>query len=425
MVKLIKEYKAELIISAIFMFYALGFNIYRVQGDGFIYYAFLEKILGVHNAEISSKTLESMFFLQSGCAFFNAPFYLLAYLVENIFNKYWNFNGITLRQISINLASNFYLLLSIILSVRILKKLNFRNILLPVISILFSTSAASVAVIMPSGNHAVDIFVNTVFVYLFTSNQNKQPHRSIWLGLVIVIAILVRYFNFVLLISIIGYYLFLKEYRKIKFILIGFFSTVWIIPLLFFVHNGTISPFYHTALSASDVLSGTVGLFPRYTLKLLIHPLHGLFIWSPVTIFSFLGLLFFPKEKARLGYLFFVIVALLLLMYGYASDWYAGWSFSNRYLVSLFPIYIIGLAAFLEKYGRKMRFLVILMTTYSIILYLNWQLCIMNGEFGTPWNMIEAWLRGESDTSFDKKVNLKVFLYRLYESCRYKYFINY
>jgi len=426
MLEIIKNNKEEIIVGFIFIFFALAFSIYRVEGDGWCYYAFLENILHIPNPESLLKGYSSQGFQQDGCAYLNIPFYLLAYAIEALFHRQWNFNGITLRQISINLASIFYMLLSIVLVIKILKRMNFKYIISPVLSILFSTTAFAAAVVIPSWNHTADIFVGTLFIYLLFVGENR-PVALFWAGVLYVISILVRYFNFILLIPVLIYYVNLKEYKKIKYLIMGVISFIWVIPLIFYTYNGSIwniSPFIKAAGNTTKILPGGIPMFPIFFLKYLLHPLHGLFVWSPVTILSVIGLFVFPKKKEKLGYVFLAVWALFLILYGYINCWYAGWSFSNRYLVNLFPIYIIGVAAFLEKYGRKMIFLVLITTFYSIILFLNWHLCIMNPEFGTPVDIIKAWIKGESDTSYDKKVDIVTILKRLYEMCRYKYLIK-
>lgn len=424
MTDFIRRNKEEIITGFIFIFFALGFNIYRVQGDGWSYYSFLENILHIPNPESAPGYFQG--FQQSGCAYLNIPFYLLAYAIENLFNIRCNFNGITLRQISINLASNFYMLLSIILVIKILKKINFKHIIISVLSILFSTTAFAAAVVVPSWTHAADIFICTLFIYLLVVGESS-PSRLFWAGIVYIIAILIRYFNAILLILL----FMLRDYKKIRYFIMAVIGFTWVIPLIFYTYNGSAWNFSYlmkfTKNPADMITVGgiyTMNIFPVYFLKYLVHPLHGLFVWSPVTILSALGLVAMPKGREKMGYLFLGTWLSFLILHGYFNQWSAGWSFSNRYLVGLFPIYVIGLAAFLEKYGRKMVFLAVILMLYSVILYLNWHLCIMNGEFGTPADMVQAWIKGESDTSVDKKVDIVTVLKRLYEMCRYKYLIK-
>jgi len=421
--RLINKNKEEIILSVIFLFFAFGFNLYRVIGDGALYYGFLENIIDVMiHPEKSLKTG----FMQSGCAYFNAPFYIVARILEKLFQKNWDFNGITLRTISINLASNFYMLMSIILSVRVLKKLNFKRIITSVFAVLFSTYAFVAAVITPSWSHTVDIFVITLFIYMFLEYEDSKPFKSAWLGILQVICLLVRYLNILLMAPIITYYFCKKEYAKIKYFFAGFIGTAWIIPLIFYIYNGGFfTAFYSKEITRLQLNS--IVFWPKYFFKYLVHPLHGLFIWSPVLVLSVTGLLIFPKEKKKIGYLFFTIWLLYVFVYGYNPHYHCGWSFSNRYLSGLFLIYIIGLAAFLERYKNKRSvFLVICCTFYSIFLFFNWCLCVIHGELETPLNMVEAWIKGESlHFVGGRKVNLPIFLKMIWQWCRYKYLFRF
>lgn len=418
MLSLIRRNRQEIIVSLIFLFFAFGFNVYRVQGDGRVYYAFLERLLHIADPE-TSVGMQGHGFQQSGCAFFNAPFYLLAYLIEKLLHIHFNINGITLRQISINLASNFYMTASLIMMVRLLKKMSFKFVILPVISILFSTSAFVVAVIMPSLSHAVDVFINTIFVYLFLTSGNSR-FKLFLVGAVYIFAILVRYFNCVLIVILLSYWLLNREYTKFKYFLYGLIATAWIVPLIFYIYNGNaLNPSFHGALVMKGLAVVTPHV-PKYALKYLVHPLHGLFVWSPVTILSALGLIYSPSRTKKLGYSLLLAWGGILLIYGF-FPWHAGWSFSNRYLTGLFPIFVIGLAACLERYGKTMVLLTILLTLYSVFLFFNWYLGVMHGEFGTPLNVIEAWLKGKSSSFSGGKVNGITFLRKIWQICRYKY----
>jgi len=311
------------------------------------------------------------------------------------------------------------MILSIILIFRILKLLDLRKRMISVLSVLFSTSAFVVAVIMPSYSHAVDIFLITLFIYLMVKYEGEEPRRLFWLGALYPITIIVRYFNFVLIVPIMVKLLFGKKYKKIVFILLGVLSTVWIIPFLFRYYNT--GPY----LSEENSFFLTrVPWYPKYALKLLVHPIHGLFIWSPVTILSALGLVKMTDKNRSKGLLFLSMWTLLVLVYGFFYDWHAGWSFSNRYLVGLFPIYVIGLSVFLDAYGKKAVYFAALFTGYSLFLFFNWYICVFHGQWGTPIDMVNAWITGESPGFLGHKVTIKIFLQRIIELCRYKYIIR-
>ncbi len=414
------KYKKELTITVLFCLFAFGFNIYRVQGDGSFYYNFLERVLNVPDPETPARTG----FMQSGCAYFNAPFYLGAYAVEHTFHKKWDWNGITLRQAAINLASNFYMILSLILAVRILKKLGYRSVIVPITSVLFSTSVFVVAVVMPSYNHAVDVFINSLFIYLLVHSEESVPVKSFWLGILYIIAVLIRYFNFVLVVPVIIYYLYKREFRKISFFFVGIISVIWIVPLIFHTYNGGMfSAFVGGETVKQDILNWT-RLYPKYFFKILVHPCHGIFVWSPVLIFSAVGLLTMSGDRRKWGYIFGGLWCLHTMMNGLIPTWHGGWSFSSRLLSGLLPVYIIGIAAMLERYRNKLIVPVTLCTLYSIFLFFNWYLAIIDGEFGTPFDMIDAWNMGRSYVT-GKNLDINIFFQRIWEVCRYKYIFRY
>ena len=385
-----------------------------------MYYNFLERIVHASDPETSA----SSGFMQSGCAYFNAPFYLAAYAVEHVFNKKWSFNGITLRTAAINLASNFYVILSILIAARILRRLKFRHVVIPITSVLFSTSVFVNAVVMPSYNHSVDVFINTLFIYLFIENEESLPAKSFWLGVLYVIAILIRYFNFVLIVPVVIYYFNKREFKKISFFIVGILSVAWIIPLIFYIYNGSMfSPFVGPKFSEWTI-SHTITLYPKYFFEIFVHPIGGIFVWSPVLILSAVGLLIMSNDKRHWGYIFGGVWCLHTMMNGLIPSWHAGWSFSIRLLSGLFPIYIIGIAAMLEKYGNKVVIPVMLCTLFSIFLFFNWYLLIFHPEFGTPFDMIDAWSKGRSVVT-GEKLDLNSFLRQIWNVCRYKYIIGF
>ena len=82
---------------------------------------------------------------------------------------------------------------------------------------------------------------------------------------------------------------------------------------------------------------------------------HGLLTWTPVLILALAGLVMFARIDWRFGSGF--ILAFLAFFYCIAS--YVSWdgisSFGNRFFVSFAPVFIVGLAAFLESLAKRWR----------------------------------------------------------------------
>ncbi|MCH7951727.1 hypothetical protein IH980_03255 [Patescibacteria group bacterium] len=90
---------------------------------------------------------------------------------------------------------------------------------------------------------------------------------------------------------------------------------------------------------------------------LLISPSRGLFIYSPVFLFSFFGAFLlvkssFSRRTYFLKLLGLVGVLYLLFLSGFAS-WTGSWSYGPRYLTDLLPILAIYLSYFINHLLRR------------------------------------------------------------------------
>ena len=92
-----------------------------------------------------------------------------------------------------------------------------------------------------------------------------------------------------------------------------------------------------------------------YLFSVLFSSDHGLFSWTPILLFALIGLVAFWRCVPRVGALF--IAAVLAFYYFMASypDWDGISSYGNRFFVSLTPLFILGLAVFLERFTRIFR----------------------------------------------------------------------
>jgi hypothetical protein len=87
-------------------------------------------------------------------------------------------------------------------------------------------------------------------------------------------------------------------------------------------------------------------------LSVLFSSDHGLLSWTPVVIPALLGLFWTWRKDGLLG----GGLLLSVLAYGYFIASYPDWdglsSFGNRFFISLTPVFVIGLAAALERFAR-------------------------------------------------------------------------
>jgi len=93
---------------------------------------------------------------------------------------------------------------------------------------------------------------------------------------------------------------------------------------------------------------------PNWRLVLLSSE-HGLLSWTPILVFSLVGLSLPPRSAKRVtAYLSLGAAAFYYLISSY-PDWHGIASFGNRFFISLTPILVFGLALFLQRFAGLFR----------------------------------------------------------------------
>jgi hypothetical protein len=88
-------------------------------------------------------------------------------------------------------------------------------------------------------------------------------------------------------------------------------------------------------------------------LQVLFSANHGLLSWTPVLIFSLLGLFFFARHIPLVGIPFLTATVAFYLFISFYPDWAGISSFGNRFFISLTPLWIFGLAFILERFASR------------------------------------------------------------------------
>lgn len=202
----------------------------------------------------------------------------------------------------------------------------------------------------PFMSHSLSMFGVTLFVFIwYFIKDNQNPLQWAGLGIVGGVVSMIRYQDglFLLIPLIDAAYLLIIEKRRslpsikyhiIKFCVFGL-SFLAILSIQLYVNN---------VLYGSPLKTGYTGegfLFwdsPKlfYT---LFSPQNGLLLWSPVLIFSFLGLGLLTKSHRRIA---FILIISFLLQWYLVSSWGSvsqGDSFGSRMLINSTVIFALGL----------------------------------------------------------------------------------
>jgi hypothetical protein len=108
-------------------------------------------------------------------------------------------------------------------------------------------------------------------------------------------------------------------------------------------------------------------------LKVCFSSEHGLFSWTPIIVPAVVGLFFLAKHDQNLARYLLAVFAVYLYAIGCYQDWAGIASFSNRFFVSLTPLFVLGLAASLDRFFPNSRRSLIVATA-SLALLVLWNL---------------------------------------------------
>ena len=112
-----------------------------------------------------------------------------------------------------------------------------------------------------------------------------------------------------------------------------------------------------------------------HILSVLFSARHGLFTWNPVFIISILGLCILYKKNKQIT--IYLLVTFLLQVYINAvpTNWWCGSSYGYRRLLDCLPIFILGLAIFINLFSQKVSIRII----YAIgLLFILWNVGLMS-----------------------------------------------
>jgi hypothetical protein len=211
----------------------------------------------------------------------------------------------------------------------------------------------------PSWSHAHSAFTAALFLWYWERTRRERSVRQwIVLGLITGLMLNVYYPNLMLVTVVLveALWQYLEYFRGTlasgragipslfsRQLLFGAVVCVCLLPTFvsrWIVYGG---PFETGYLPMRDFLWGS----PVF-LKVLFSANHGLLSWTPVLIFSLLGLVLFAKRLPRLGVPFLAATVAFYLFISIYPDWAGISSFGNRFFISLTSLFIFGLAFTLE-----------------------------------------------------------------------------
>jgi hypothetical protein len=329
-------------------FALLTFGTFTVHGDGVGYFLFLRRLLG------RSEPLAYAY--QVGAALWNVPFYVVGAAVDH-------------GQAAIGVASAVAALLTVWLVWRLLVLLQLPRGIFILAAAVLGTPLWFYVVYEPSYTHAVDaLALSAASVALGLAVERTGVAWPLVLGACLGFLPAVRYANVVLVPVLLCGLALGRGWRIALWAALAAAvtgATLLLLPLVAGIDYGTppVSVNREVARASFDALA---------PLKMLVSLHRGLFVWTPLTLLAAVGVVLYLRravgQRLVVGTLAAGFVAVLLLHIELGRPWWAGFSFSQRFLASFVPLYAIGTAELVRRSPRIAVAFVTIAVVFSLFI---------------------------------------------------------
>ncbi len=210
--------------------------------------------------------------------------------------------------------------------------------------------------------HDLSVLILSWSLHLLTTKKNIND-RYMYLGMLLGFSINTRPTNIVpaVLLSI---YIITSVDRRDKFL----YMFSFLVPVLFLIFTsilayGTLLPLYYEP-SFNNV--GTSLSFQTLAGN-MISPNRGLFVFSPILIFSFFGIYKTIKNKDKFSMIcIFVLICHFILISSY-PQWWGGWSIGPRLWTDMMPFFIYFIILLLSNKARHYPLFVIFFFAFTVL----------------------------------------------------------
>ena len=123
-------------------------------------------------------------------------------------------------------------------------------------------------------------------------------------------------------------------------------------------------------------------------LGLLFSPNRGLFVYTPVCLFSFVGCYYWWRRRSVVGWYLLASFVVVIAIGSKFFSWWAGWSFGPRYVMDTLPALVLLMAAVEGLIAhRRWRISFAILTAYSVAVQATGAWCYPANWNCTPVNV--------------------------------------
>jgi hypothetical protein len=427
--------RAERALILLFLL-TLPFAQTRVRGDGIGYYAYARSLLIDHNLQFKgdwtdpstlpflvqadraghiqavlrrTKTGHIPNFYTVGPALLWSPFLLLTHGGVLLANRLgWGVAADGFSRpylLTMAWATALYGFLGLLLSFRLTRQyVSEQWALLATMGIWFASSLPVYMYVDPAWSHAQSAFTVALFLWYWNlMRESQRPIQWLFLGLISGLMLDVYFANAVLLVVLLVDLAF-RYFRSSAHP----HSRTLLVPGQFLWCVGAWVTFLPTLIVRRIVFGNPLALGGyankpwhfdwRVIPSMLFSSQHGLFSWTPILALSIIGICLLCKSTPERG------LALLCSFIGFCAllsvyPWWDGVSsFGSRFLVSLTPVYLVGLAVFFaagerlwgSSRGTLLRAATVcaLLVLWNLGLVFQWSTGLMPSVGSPYWNEV-------------------------------------
>ena len=315
-----------------------------------------------------------------GPAILYSPFFFVAHVYAKTFG--YNTGGYSQPyKIALILSSVFYLLIGLLLVRKILKKFYSETVVgFVLLALALGTNIVWFTTFKASMPHTQSFMLIAIFIfYTIKWHENNKLKYIIIIGLSIGLISLIRPTNILIALFFIFYNytkfsdtqkqinLFLKNYKQISVIIL-LAIIIWI-PQFLYWKTVTGHYFYYSYGSNERFFFNNPQIING-----LFSFRKGLFLYTPVLMFSVLGLPFLFKSRKEVAIPITIFTILnIYIIFSWWAWWYGG-SFGQRAFIDSFALAAFPIASTLEYFTNKKKlvsisFLVIFNITILLAMY--------------------------------------------------------
>ena len=266
---------------------------------------------------------------------------------------YLHFQGTDfLASLSMTLGTNVMAVASVYLALDVARRrVSTAVASLASVAMFLGTPMVYYSTIEPTMSHIPATFCLSLLYWLLFrfgayESRTERERPGIWLaiGVVLGLATTVRWQLVLTGVSLGLVLLYQRRWRSLAALCGGAAALAWTVPWSW---NQMFGEPFVTPANLGDPSSFLVG--PANLVKVWFSSRHGLLSWSPAVGFSVLGIALAARRHPQEAFHYGTALLLQSLISASVIDWWAGWSFGMRRMVELYPLYVLGLALFVDS----------------------------------------------------------------------------